>query len=141
MPATNSSSEPTADAKNQTSQNSKTTKMELDRDYTINGVVYSKGTDVEVQSDHKSAIEDMQKANQEHMDWAQVHHGAVPMSADPQAATAQTPTRPLGGDHLRMEEGAANQTVVTDAETVKDPSHDVKAQDNVASAPNQAPKQ
>jgi hypothetical protein len=107
-----------------------TTKIDLDRDYNINGRAYTKGKQVDVDNDHVTAINDLQKGNQDHLDWSHTHHGAVPISEDPQAATAQTPTRPLGGDHLRMSETAVNTTATTSPEIVKDPSEDVPAKEN-----------
>lgn len=105
----------------------KTSKLDLDRDYNINGVQYNKGKNVEVQSDHVQAIKDLSGANQDHIDFANTHHGAVPMHNDPQEATAQTPTRPLGGVHVRVEEKLVPSVEQSAPVVVEDPNEGQEA--------------
>lgn len=95
---------------------SKTKKLDLDHDVTINDVTYAKGKGVEV--DSKSADE-VQRINDEANkagEQATTHHGAVPAPAYPEEATAQTPTRPLGAPELRQ--AVSSDPAVEDGEVV-----------------------
>jgi hypothetical protein len=91
-----------------------TVKQDLPFDININGVQYSRGKDVEIQSDHQDAVTDIVKGHQDALDIQTTHRGAVPAVEDPTAATAQTPTRPLGDEHVR-----APQTVVANVKTAE----------------------
>jgi len=111
---------------------SKTTKMDLDRDFNINGRQYTKGKDVEVDSAHVEAIKDMTRDNQAGIDFATTHHGAVPMHNDPQEATAQTPSRPLGGPHLRVDATVKPVVEESNAVRVADPNEGHEAATELA---------
>ncbi len=100
----------------------KTTKMDLDRDFNINGQSYSSGKGVEVNSDHAEAIKDLEKTAKEQGDYQSTHHGAVPAPNDPREATAQTPTRPLGGEHVRQPLTVTPATNDGDIVKVRDPN-------------------
>lgn len=80
-----------------------TTKLDLNRDFNINGVQYNAGKGVEVRSEHVQAIKDIEGDAQSAADYAATHHGAVPAPSHPQEATAQTPTRPLGAPEVRQD--------------------------------------
>src|SRR5438045_1176309 len=99
----------------------KTTKMDLDQTYTVNGVRYDAGSGVEVDPGHVQAINDLQQGSAESKTWINTHHGAVPAPADPMAPTAQTPTRPLGGPHLRVDEVVRASGEQTNLREIKDP--------------------
>jgi len=107
-------------------------KIDLDRDVNINGVHYPKGKDVEVDSKHVQAIKDIVGDNQTSVEWAATHHGAVPMHNDPQEATAQTPSRPLGGPHLRVEQTFKPVTNESEAVVVADPNEGHEAATELA---------
>lgn len=100
-----------------------TTKLELAHDYTVNGTSYKAGKDVEVNSDHVDAIKEMQESGRVQRDWETTHHGAVPQPADPQEATAQTPTRPLAAPNLVTSETLNPRVEQGDVIEVKDPGN------------------
>ena len=120
-----------AEAKKQ--NETKTTKMELKQPFNINGTRYEAGKDVEVQSDHVQAIKDIQGDVDKQREFETTHHGAVPVPEDPQAPTAQTPTRPLGGPHLRVDEVVRPSGEQINAREIKDPGEDAQASKEVLS--------
>lgn len=95
-------------------------KMDLDKDVTINGVFYGKGKDVEVDSKHTEGVKEILDGQEGADAYANTHHGAVPPPKYPEEATAQTPTRPLAGPEMRqpatvkMEQNDGDLVVVDD---------------------------
>jgi hypothetical protein len=110
----------------------KTTKMDLDHDFNINGQDYKAGKGVEINKDHVQAVKDMTDSHGEYLDWASTHHGAVPAPNDPQEATAQTPTRPLGGEHVQQPTQVKPVVNSGDAVRVADPNEGNEAATEVA---------
>ncbi len=109
-----------------------TSKVDLERDFNINGVQYNKGKGVEVNSDHAQAIKDLEGDAKSAADYAGTHHGAVPAPNDPMEATAQTPTRPLGGEHVRVPLTVKPVSNEGDAVRVADPNEGNEAAKEVA---------
>lgn len=99
-----------------------TTKLDLDRDYSVNGRTYPAGSSVEVENQHVDAIKEMQTDGARQHDYEVTHHGAVPMHNDPQEATAQTPTRPLAAPVVIQEAVLRPQTDTGAIVEVKDPA-------------------
>jgi hypothetical protein len=100
----------------------KTTKMDLAEPVNINGVQYDAGKGVEVQSEHVTAVKDVLVNSETARTYAATHHGAVPAPNDPMEATAQTPTRPLGAEHVRVEETFTGAPEQKNAQVVEDPN-------------------
>lgn len=115
------------DAQSVSAKGVKTTKMDLSRDFNINGQAYSKGKGVEVNKEHVSALRELEDGAVKFIDWATTHHGAVPAPNDPMEATAQTPTRPLGGEHVRVPVTVQPATNDGPAERVADPNEGKEA--------------
>lgn len=59
-----------------------TTKMDLHRDFSVNGVHYSKGKSVEVNTDHEPALKELEEAAIAYSDWVSTHNGAVPVAPE-----------------------------------------------------------
>lgn len=98
-----------------------TTTRDLAVDVNVNGTNYPAGKDVEIKPEHVEAVDQLHAGYAEQVAWANTHHGAVPVSADPSAATAQTPTRPLGAEHLRIEVSSDPEVADTEPVVVTDP--------------------
>lgn len=108
--------------------------IDLDRDVTINGHRFEAGKGINTtvdepqedgsskKVDYADAIKEQLKSAKEAEAYQHTHHGAVPDPADPTEATAQTPTRPLGGPNLVGIETSATTSEVTDVHEVKDPT-------------------
>lgn len=90
--------------------------IDLDRDIIINGHEFKAGKDVDtiaydvndkgkqVKTDYAESIQEQLDNSEGSAEYANTHHGAVPVSDDPNAVTAGTPTRPLGAAQLRADE-------------------------------------
>lgn len=106
---------------------------DLSRDHQVNGHTFKAGKGVdtsitETDSDGKqkkvdyaeSLIASENAANDAEA-FAATHHGAVPVPDDPNAPTAQTPTRPLGYPELRVEETVTTGIKQGNPHEMKDP--------------------
>ncbi len=116
--------------------------MDLDQDYNINGHSFRKGKNVDttvqevevddngkrksVKRDYAQAIKEAQEAGANSAEYINTHHGAVPAPADPQEATAQTPTRPLAAPNVRVTETVKPSVENSGVIEVKDASADGK---------------
>jgi hypothetical protein len=108
--------------------------LDLDRDITINGHRFEAGKGVNTsvavpQEDGSSKTVDYADAIKEALAAAKqaeidqhTHHGAVPDPVNPSEATAQTPTRPLGGPNLAGEATTVTSSEVQNVSEVKDPT-------------------
>lgn len=110
--------------------------MKLDQDYSINGHVFKAGDNVDTtvdepqddgktkKVDYADQLKEMVKSSKEQADYVNAHHGAVPEPKDPSEATAQTPTRPLGGPNLVGVSTTEVNTEVEDVHEKKDPGNE-----------------
>ena len=108
--------------------------MKLDQDYSVNGHVFKAGDKVDTsvteadpktgktsKVDYADAIKEMQTASGKANEFANAHHGAVPVADDPQEAQAGTPTRPLATPNLAADEVATSGVEQDNVHEVKDP--------------------